>query len=203
MTQFRFQILEMRDSTPQEWVRLWAKRYRGYNEDVYQDLIEKHMSLSAEDFRRIGKWKDGATTEHQWNPNLASVAYVIWEHAAKKLPKCPEESEVAVFLEDWSNREYTDIFKSGPREKHFGLSRATTLLHFVSGGRYPIFDSRVKTALARLLGQPKLAGTVSSYLETYVPLFKELADLCEPNDFRMLDKALFSYGALDERTFSN
>jgi len=57
--------------------------------------------------------------------------------------------------------------------------------------------------LARLLGQPKLAGTVSSYLERYIPLFKELADLCGPNDFRMLDKALFTYGALDERTFSN
>ena len=35
------------------------------------------------------------------------------------------------------------------------------------------------------------------------PLFKELADHCETNDFRMLDKALFSYGALDERTFSD
>ena len=203
MSQFRFQVLEMRDSAPQEWLRVWAGRYQGYDETEYGDLIEKHQLLSAEDFRRIGKWKDDATTEDQWKPNVASVAYLIWERAAEELPKCPEESEVAVFLEDWSNRAYTDIFKNGPRKKHFGLSRATTLLHFVSGGRYPIFDSRVKTAFARLLGRPKLPGTVSSYLDSYVPLFKELADHCETNDFRMLDKALFSYGALDERTSSN
>jgi hypothetical protein len=119
------------------------------------------------------------------------------------LPKCPDESGVAVFLEDWSSREYRDVFKNGSRKKRFGLSRATTLLHFISGGRYPIFDSRVKTALARLLGRPKLSDTVRSYLDSYIPLFKELADHCETNDFRMLDKALFSYGALDERTFSN
>jgi hypothetical protein len=203
MSQFRFQVLEMRDSTPQEWLRVWTGRYQGYDETEYGDLIEKHKLLSAEDFRRIGKWKDDATTADQWKPNVASVAYPIWERAAEELPKCPEESEVAVFLEYWSNRAYTDKFKSGTRKKHFGLSRATTLLHFVSGGRYPIFDSRVKTALARLLGRPKLPGTVSSYLDSYVPLFKELADRCETNDFRMLDKALFSYGALDERTFSN
>jgi hypothetical protein len=118
------------------------------------------------------------------------------------LPKCPEKSGVAVFLEDWSSREYTDVFKNGSRKKRFGLSRATTLLHFVSGGRYPIFDSRVRTAVARLLCQPKLPDTVRSNLDSYIPLFKELADHCETSDFRMLDKALFSYGALDERTFS-
>ena len=193
----------MRDSGPQEWLRVWASRYQGYDENEYGNLIGKHQSLLTEDFRRIGKWKDDATTEDQWKPNVASVAYLIWEQAAEELPKCPEEGEIAAFLEDWSNRAYTDIFKNGPRKKHFGLSRATTLLHFVSGGRYPIFDSRVKTAFARLLGRPKLPDTVSSYLDSYVPLLKELADHCETNDFRMLDKALFSYGALDKRTFSN
>jgi hypothetical protein len=175
----------------------------GYDETEYGDLIEKHKLLSAEDFRRIGKWKDDATTEAQWKPNVASVAYLIWEQAAAELPKCPDESRVAAFLGDWSNRTYDDIFKNGRRKKKFGLSRATTLLHFVSGGRYPIFDSRVKTAFARLLGRPKLQGTVNSYLDLYVPLFREPADRCQTNDFRMLDKALFSYGALDERTFSN
>ena len=205
MSQFRFQVLEMRSSTPQEWLSRWAERYE-YQTDYdteYRVLIEKHKSLSAEDFRRIGKWKDGATTESQWKPNVASVAYLIWEEAAEKLPKCPEESKLAAFLEDWSSKAYTDILKNGPRKKHFGLSRATTLLHFVSGGRYPIFDSRVKTAIARLLNRSELPGAVSSYLDSYLPLFKELADRCETDDFRMLDKALFSYGALEERTFSN
>ncbi len=193
----------MRYSTPQEWLRVWAGLYQGYDETEYRDLIEKHKSFSAEDFRRIGKWKDGATTRGYWKPNVASVAYLIWEQAADELPNCPEESEVVAFLEDWSDRAYTDIFKNGPRKKHFGLSRATTLLHFVSGGHYPIFDSRVKTAIARLLDHPELPGTVSSYLDSYLPLFKELADRCETDDFRTLDKALFSYGALEERTFSN
>ena len=193
----------MRYSTPQEWLRVWAGLYQGYDETEYRDLIEKHKSFSAEDFRRIGKWKDGATTQGQWKPNVASVAYLIWEQAADELPNCSEESEVVAFLEDWSDRAYTDIFKNGPRKKHFGLSRATTLLHFVSGGHYPIFDSRVKTAIARLLDHPELPGTVSSYLDSYLPLFKELADRCETDGFRTLDKALFSYGALEERTFSN
>ena len=193
----------MRDSPPQEWLRVWAGRYQGYDEKEYWDLIEKSKSFSAEDFRRIGKWKDGATTEVQWKPNVASVAYLIWEQAAEELPRCPEENEVVAFLEYWSGREYTDIFKNGSKKKRFGLSRATTLLHFVSGGRYPIFDSRVKTAIARLLARPELAGTIGSYLDSYIPLFKELAERCETDNFRMLAKALFSYGALAESTFSN
>jgi hypothetical protein len=202
MSQFRFQVLQMKCSTPSEWLRVWSGLYQGYDETEYRSLVQKHKSLSAEDFRRIGKWKDGATTEGQWKPNVASVAYLIWEQAAEELPICPEESAMGAFLEDWSGRAHTDIYKNGPRKKHFGLSRATTLLHFVSGGRYPIFDSRVKKAISRLLDHPELPGTVSSYLDSYLPLFKEVADRCETDDFRMLDKALFSYGALKERAFS-
>jgi len=203
MSQFTFQVLEMRDSTPQEWLRCWVERYKSDDDTICSVLLEKHKSFSAEDFRRIGKWKDGVTTESQWKPNVAKVAYLIWERAAEKLPKCPEENETATFLEDWSNQAYTDQFKNGPRKKHFGLSRATTLLHFVSGGHYPIFDSRVKTAFARLLGRPELLGTVNSYLDSYVPLITELADRCGTDDLRRLGNALFSYGALEERTFSN
>jgi hypothetical protein len=202
MSQFRFQIVQMKSSTPQEWLRVWAGMYQGYDETEYRNLIEKHKSFSAEDFRRIGKWKDGATTEGQWKPNVASVAYSIWEQAAEELPHCPEDIEMGPFLGNWASRVYTDVYKNGPREKHFGLSRATTLLHFLSGGCYPIFDSRVKTAIARLLARPELPGTVDSYLRSYLPLFKELGDCCETADFRMLDKALFSYGALEKRKFS-
>jgi hypothetical protein len=207
MSEFRFQVLEMRGSTPQKWLNSWAARYaayRSYNKEEaeYIRLIGKHGALSPEDFESIGKWKDGVTTGSKWKPNVASVAYLIWERAAKELPKCPEESAVTAFLEDWSGKTYTDNFKTGLRKKCFGLSRATTLLHFISGGRYPIFDSRVRTAIARLLDQPELPGTVSSYLRSYLPLFKDLAERCETGDFRMLDKALFSYGALDKRSFS-
>src|SRR5690242_19449704 len=106
--QFRFLILDVRDGTPQEWLRVWAARYPRDDEKEYRDLIAKHKSFSADDFVRIGKWKDGATTELQWRPNVASVAYLIWELVAEKLPKCPEERDLAVFLKDWSNTEYTD-----------------------------------------------------------------------------------------------
>jgi hypothetical protein len=207
MSQFRFQVLEMRSGAPQVWLRFWADRYPSsdYNEAEYRELIAKHNSLSSPDFERIGKWKDGAKPGRRWKPNVASVAFRIWRQAASKPPKCPEEERVGDFLEDWSNRKYTDKYKNGVvREKRFGLSRATTLLHFVSGGDYPIFDSRVKTAIARLLGRPELSGNVSSYLESYVPLFMELADCCgTTGDLRKLDKALFSYGALEEGLFSN
>jgi len=205
MSQFKFLVLEMRGHTPQEWLKWGAKRYDDQQGDdpEYRDLIEKHKLLLADDFRRIGKWKDGAATEGRWKPNIASVAYLVWEQAAEELPKCPEESAVAAFLENWSDREYTDEFRNGQkRKKHFGVPRATTLLHFISGGRYPIFDARVRTAIARLLGQPELPNTVRSYVDS-LPLFQELAEQCEAQDFRMLDKALFSYGALDEREFSN
>jgi hypothetical protein len=206
MRQFRFQVLEMKDTSPQEWLRVWSARYRGYDEKEYADLIAKHKSFSAEDFERIGRWKDDVTKESQWKPNVASVAYLIWKQAAQELPKCPEENDAAAFLDGWSSRTYTDVFPNKSVEKHFGLSRATALLHFVSGGRYPIFDSRVRTAVARLLNSQELPGTVSSYLHSFLPLFKELAACCGCNtvdDLRKLDKALFSYGALESRTFSN
>jgi hypothetical protein len=85
-------------------------------------------------------------------------------------------------------------------EKRFGVPRATTLLHFVSGGRFPMIDSRVRRAIARLSNdhvRPK--NTVSWYLESFRPLFSELAALCKAEGdlrmLRMLDKALLSYGS--------
>lgn len=204
MSHFKFQVLEMRASTPQEWLRRWAESYdRKVGDDPeYRQLIARCKSFSPDDFREIGKWKDGATGG-RYKPNMASVAYPIWEQAANELPKCPEESKVATFLDDWSSRDYTDTLKTGPRTKHFGLSRATALLHFVSGGRYPIFDSRVRTAIARLLDARELANNIGSYLEAYLPLFRELANCCETMaDPRSLDKALFSYGDSGRRLYT-
>lgn len=203
MSQFRFQVLEMRGSTPEEWLSRWAKRYEeitGYDPD-YNELIKKCGSFTAEDFRRIGKWKDNANSEGKWKPNVAMVAYLIWERTATELPKCPAEGDVEAFLKDWTNRTYEDVTKTGVRKKkHFGLSRASTLLHFVTGGRFPIFDSRVRVAISRLLGRPQLQDYVSVYMTTFLPIFNELADCCcctNADDRRKLDKALFAYGAMD------
>jgi hypothetical protein len=117
------------------------------DEPEYRNLIANHRSLSPDEFERIGNWKDGVgKSAGRWSPNVASVAYLIWKQAAEELPRCPAESEVEAFLDGWSDRTYTDVFPNKAVEKHFGLSRATTLLHFVSGGRYPTFDARLVTA---------------------------------------------------------
>lgn len=172
---------------------MWAQRYPSNNYVGHTELIQKYKSFSADDFVRIGKWKDAVKTEGKWKENVASVAYLIWMQAASELPKCPEDSEVENFLVDWSERKYTDEFASGPMEKRFGLSRATTLLHFISGGRFPIFDSRVRKAMNRLLGIT-VPNNVRWYLDCYRPLFSEVAALCGTEDVRIVDKALFSFG---------
>ena len=87
-------------------------------------------------------------------------------------------------------------------ERRFGLSRATTLLHFVSGGRYPIVDRRVEAAMTRL-GSP-IAMTVEGYL-AFCPLFAVLASVCGVSGakgLRKLDNALFCYG-LDSNPVSS
>jgi hypothetical protein len=160
--------------------------YRGYDE-----LLMKHKSFSSTDFEEIGKWKDSATGG-RWRPNVASVAYPIWMAIASKSPKCPEENQLEKFLTDWSERKYLDEYANSSREKRFGLSRATTLLHFLSGGSYPIFDRRVRTATKRLLNKT-VPNSVPCYLNSYCPLL-EVAAMCGTTDLRAVDKALFSYG---------
>jgi hypothetical protein len=193
MNQFRFRSLDGTDIAPQEWLNMWSDRYPSTDYAGYSELIAKHKSLSATDFALIGKWKDAAKTKGKWKPNVASVAYLIWMQAASEVPKCPEETYVADFLDDWSGRSYTDEYANLRREKHFGLSRATTLLHFISGGHFPIFDSRVRRAMARLLAF-RIPNTVRGYLDSYCPLFSEIAIHCGANDLRKVDMALFSYG---------
>jgi hypothetical protein len=186
--------MDGRDIAPEEWLRIWADLYPDTEYPGYEELIAKHRSLSAADFERIGRWKDSALTYSKWKPNVAMVAYKIWMQAASELPGIPiDESRLARFLEDWSGRKYRDEYNNGVvREKRFGLSRTTTLLHFISGGRFPIFDSRVRRASA-LLGS-SVRNTVREYLELYCPLFLEIAAACGTKDYRMLDKALFCYG---------
>lgn len=185
--------------SPRNGCALWARSY-DRDEMEYEDLISRHTALSAQDFEKIGQWKDAALKEGKavtgkWKPNVASVAYAIWMQAASELPKSPSDPHgAAKFLQDWSERKYTDTYKDGGRrEKRFGLSRASTLLHFVSGARYPIFDSRVKTALEDLTAG-SLDNTVEVYLETVCPVVAEIEKQCQAKP-RSVDNALFEYGA--------
>ena len=157
--------------------------------------MARWKTLSATDFESIGQWKDAATSNGRWKENVASVAFVVWKQIAAERPACPAQNEVRAFLVRWENETYTDQFKNGFVSKCFGLSRATTLLHFVSGGAYPIYDSRVQTAVARL-GGPRLQYSTPSYLDVFCPFFQDLAELCDIcSDLRTLDKALFAFGA--------
>ena len=111
-------------------------------------------------------------------------------------PQCPESpDEVLTFLNSWLRQTFLAA-KKDDRMKSFGLSRATTLLHFISGGRYPILDSNVASAM-KLLGVP-VGETSEAYVVDFCRLFSELADDCGVSGLRglrKLDKALFSYGS--------
>ena len=190
---FEFLSTEGTTIAPAEWLGMWAKRYPSEDYSGYEDLIARHKSFSHADIEQIGRWKDAAKTNGKWKPNVASVAYKIWMQAASELPRCPRDAQAADFLDDWSQRKYKDVYRNGPINKPFGLSRATTLLHFLSGGRFPIFDSRVRRAMSRLLNS-RVPNTVRWYLNSYYPLFSQIAALCGTDDLRKVDKALFSYG---------
>lgn len=190
---FTFRSLGGKEIAPNEWLHLWAARYPLNSYPGYCELIAKQKTFSGTDFEEVGKWKDRARTPGRWKPNVASVAYPVWKKAAEESPKRPEDSAISDFLTDWSQRSYTDLYRNKSQTKHFGLSRATTLLHFLSGGRFPIFDGRVRRAIKRLLGS-SAPNTVSWYLDSYCKLFREVADLCGTEDRRALDMALFSYG---------
>jgi len=167
---------------------LYTARY----DPEHDDLIGKDGSLSPADFVRIGRWKDNANTDGRWKPNVASVAYLIWMEASSELPVCPDESRVADFLHGWSERKYTDRFPTKTVEKKFGLSRASTLLYFISGGRFPIFDSRVRGAVKYLLNS-SVRNKAGSYVESYYPLVLKLVAVCDAENVREVEKALFSF----------
>ncbi|MFZ3375140.1 MAG: hypothetical protein WA183_06270 [Chthoniobacterales bacterium] len=191
---FRFRSLDGCDITPKAWLNMWAALYPTSKYGTEHDkLIAKPEPLSAAYFVRIGKWKDAAQAESKWKPNVAMVAYQIWMDAASKPPRCPDESQVADFLRDWSDRKYINDYGSCEREMHFGLSRATTLAYFISEGRFPIFDSRVRKAMMRLLGSP-VPNSVPWYVDSFRPLFREIVALAAAENGRTVDKALFSYG---------
>jgi hypothetical protein len=114
--------------------------------------------------------------------------------AAAELPCRPPSNGIADFLTDWSKRQYRDEYQCGMvRVKSFGLSRASTLLHFISGGQYQIFDSRVAAAVLCLTGR-RPEDTVHWYVNSFCGIFEAIAARCNTVDARAVDKALFCYG---------
>jgi hypothetical protein len=199
MSPFRFRDVDGRDIAPQEWLRLWAARYPSKKYDPeHDDLITKCGSFSASDFERIGRWKDDCLKPNHgsWKTGTPR-AYDVWMQAKAESPKCPEEDGVADFLQDWSERTFAAGRKKKTGEavrKRFGLSRSTTLLYFISGQRLPIFDSRVRRAMKRLLNSP-VPNSIRWYLGSYCSYFSEIAHRCDAKHVRAVDKALFSFGA--------
>ena len=141
--------------TPRVWLRVWAAQYPGQKCDLEHDRLVALTQKEPADFERIGKWKDarrralrnGRRTSH---PSLTSSGW----RRRQSVQLARRRRHDRCFLQDWSSREYEDRFSKRTVKKRFGLSRATTLLYFLSHGRFPIFDSRVRRAIARLTGRP-------------------------------------------------
>ncbi len=198
MSGFTFRYPMWREIEPSDWVIKWAALYGEDESDnpEHDALVEKDGLLSREDFERVGRWKEGCPKGHGGWKAGTPRAFEIWTHAMEQLPRCPSEEHIAEFLAYWSEKKFWAGTRNGRRlEKSFGLSRATTLLHFVSGGRYPIVDARVEAAMGRL-GSP-IEMTIDGYLRSFCPLFSEIAGLCGVSGrkgLRKLDNALFCYG---------
>jgi hypothetical protein len=198
MSRFKFFYPEWREIEPSAWLTRWAARYGDGDNPEYFGLIAKRGRLSSEDFEQVGRWKEGCLKPNHgsWKTGTPK-GYDVWMQAKVEAPKCPEQSELSEFLKVWSEKTFVAGKKGDLTLKYrFGLSRATTLLHFISAGRYPIFDSRVATALVRL-GSP-IEETIDGYLNSFCPLFSEIAAVCGISGIeglRKLDNALFNYGA--------
>ena len=176
----------------------WAARYDGGDNEQYFALITKRGNLSGNDFEQVGRWKEGCLkpSHGSWKTGTPK-GYDVWMQARAEAPECPGQSGLAGFLRDWSDRTFVAGKKGESVLRYrFGLSRATALLHFISGGQYPILDSRVATALIRL-GSP-IEETTDGYLSSFRPLFSEIAAVCGVSGMeglRKLDNALFAFGS--------
>jgi len=177
------------------WLREWGDDFPKEKYPPLDHFLREPASLTPEDFEYLGRWKDGALKgEKKWKPNVASVAFPIWMQAAHELPGTRiEHLEVPGFLAEWSAKTYADEFSSRTVQKRFGLARATTILHLLSRGTYPIFDSRVRRAFRRLTGA-KAYDRVDWYLGSYLPFFSQLISECRTDDKKAVDNALFMYG---------
>jgi hypothetical protein len=168
---------------------------------VYKSLIEKGGQLSGADFEQIGRWKEGCLVKAgckengRWKPQT-TAAYDVWMEARRNPPKRPangkmDDAFAEKFLKEWSEKTY-DVPKKGPTR--FGVPRASTLLHFLSAGQFPIYDSLIWYALRRLGTPLPSEVTVDVYLKKFCPLSASIAvacGLCQiTDDLRKLDNAL-------------
>lgn len=199
MGEFRFEVLERRASSAAEWLERWAGLASPDEEEEYRSVMAATERNEPDCFIRVGQWKDKAYSPGRWKADVASVAWLVWEAAAAELARPAVVPDVQDFLESWSARKYDDksAYVSGCRT--FGTPRATTLLHFISGGRYHIVDARVKTAIQRLIGDAAPELTPATYLNFYCPITDRLAAECGTDDRRRLDNALFYYGAWEPK----
>jgi hypothetical protein len=176
------------------WLSEWSADFPKEKYPSLDHLLRAPDCLTTADFEFLGRWKDGALKGDKWRRNVASVAFVIWMQAANELPGTRiERVVVPSFLAEWSSKAYVDEFPSRTVQKGFGLARATTILHVLSGGRYSIFDSRVRRAFKRLTGA-KAYDRVDWYLSSYVPFFSQVVSECAAKDIKAVDNALFVYG---------
>jgi hypothetical protein len=202
----KFTLPAWQTHEPSLWFKFWAGLYestKSRQEDnrVYYTLIAKGGQLQAGDFEIVGRWKEGclSVTNGRWKPNT-TAGFEVWMQVKQALPTCPKDDSVPTFLTQWSDIEFTTGIDKNTQKickQKFGLPRASTLLHFISGGRFPIFDSRVRRAIKRLGSSPPTKLTAKWYFESFCPLFKEIANLCgasSTTELRLLDNALFCYG---------
>jgi hypothetical protein len=204
---FNFRVIQFREDSANNWLQAWAARYDlesdDFDKEKYEELIERKGNFSPDDYKTMGWWKDNVRSEGRWKENVALVAYRIWTAQDTLMLRCPDELGIRDFLDTVSQMEYTDQYASGPRTKQFGFSRATTILHFLSVGMYPIFDSRVAIAVLHISDlRPRKDGSLW-YVERFLPYYHSLASECQTSNQRQLDKALFTYGAFLDSTWAS
>ncbi len=210
MSSFTFCYPEWAEIDASLWVNKWAEAFLSSDERraddlAYNELIAKKGQLSGADFEQIGRWKEGCTVreggkEHgRWKPGT-TAAYDVWMEGKQNPPQQPangklDDAFARTFLEEWSEKTY-EVSKKGPTR--FGVARASTLLHFLSAGQFPIYDDFIWYALKRLGTPLPWKMTVDAYLKKFCPLVAALAASCGLSrsvaDLRKLDNALRCFG---------
>jgi len=212
---FKVGYYEWDNAQPPVWLQKWSELFlssdeRREDDRVYESLIQKKGKLSGEDFEQIGRWKEGCLLkgdgkEHgRWKPKTPA-AYDVWMEAKRNPPLLPPDGNLddkfaENFLKEWSEKRFAMPSKGGKvRNVRFGLSRASTLLHFLSGGRFPIYDSLVWYALRRMTLRLPWEMTIDPYLKQFCHHFYSIASSCgldknRTDELRKLDNALRCYG---------
>jgi hypothetical protein len=224
MSVFAFQSRRGESVTPSEWLRSWSSEFDAvkFPEDVYQELVERGMELSDEEYNILGAWKDGALrhgTEVKfgncsvsftgsWRSD-AVAAYTVWRNLPESravLKQYLGQKEYSAFLNHLAHLSYqkAGLYRNS-QESTFGLSRATYILHVFSGGNFPIYDKNTHAGIYFLTqgrhGADKIVKTKRKdpdwYLGTFCPIIHELQEACVAvgrTPQRTVDKALFCYG---------